>query len=310
SDVFVQNLRPGVVERLGIDYKALSQVNTRLIYASANGYGSRGQDTRKPSFDVIAQGRGGMLSVSGEPNEPPPLIQVNGAADWVGAAMLSYGIMVALFTREKSGVGQEVEVSLLGSQAAMGQLALQRTLFSGKAPGRVSRKMVRNALWNTYEGGDSRWLILAALQSQRHWPNFCKALGIESLEKDPRYATIDARGDNAPQLIATLDQMFATRPRNEWIQRLEAVDIPCGPVQDYAELARDPQLLVNDYVVDFDHPTAGPIKYVGLPVRLSQTPGKIRMGAPEFGQHTEEVLLEIGGYTWEEIAQFRADEVI
>ncbi|MDD5094436.1 MAG: CoA transferase [Dehalococcoidia bacterium] len=310
ADVFVQNLRLGVAERLNIDYATFSAINPRLIYASANGFGKNGPDREKPSFDVIAQGRGGMLSVSGDPNEPPPLVQVNGVADWVGALTLSYGIMLALFERERSGIGQEVDVSLLGSQAAMGQLALQRCLFSGKAPGRVSRRKVRNALWNNYKAGDGKWIILAALQSQRFWPDFCRVLNIGQLEKDPRFDSIDGRGDNAEKLIAILDKVFATLPRDEWIHKLEEVDIPCGPVNDYADVVADPQMAANAYLVDFEHPVAGPIKMVGMPVGLSRTPGKLRMAAPEFGQHTETVLMEWAGFSWEEIEQLRTKEVI
>jgi len=310
ADIFVQNLRPGVAERLNVSYAKLSAINPRLIYASASGFGMSGPDREKPSFDVIAQGRGGMLSVSGEPNNPPPLIQVNGAADWVGAVMLSYGIMVALFERERSGVGQEVDVSLLGSQAAMGQLALQRCLFSGKAPRKMSRAKVRNALWNTYEASDGKWVIIAALQSQRFWPDFCRVLQIQQMENDPRFNSIDNRGDNAVELITILDKVFATKPRDEWIRRLESVDIPCGPVNDYTDVIADPQVAANDYIVDFDHPSAGPIKMVGIPVGLSRTPGAIRIPAPEFGQHTEEVLLDWGGFEWEEIEQLRQKEVI
>lgn len=310
SDVFVQNFRPGVMERLKLDYKTLSQFNPGIIYASGTGWGSKGPDAKKPAFDVLAQGRGGMLSVSGEPDEPPPLIQVNGAADWVGASLLAYGIMVALFNRERHGIGQEVEVSLLGSQAFMGQLGFQRYLFSGKAPRRVSRKAVGNPFWNTYQASDSKWLIIAALQSQRFWPFLCKALGIGELENDSRFNSIESRKENSVELVGILDGVFATRPRAEWIDRLEKVDVPCAPVNDYADLANDTQMLANDYIVDFDHPTAGAVKLVGIPVRLSKTPGKLRIGAPEFGQHTEEVLLEIGEYSWEEIAELKSQEVI
>lgn len=310
SDVFVQNLRPGVVERLAVDYKTLAQINPRLIYASANGWGSRGPDARKPSFDVLAQGRGGMLSVTGEPDEPPPLIQVNGGADWVGAAVLAYGIMVALFNRERMGVGQEVEVSLLGSQAWFGQLGFQRYLFSGKAPRRVSRRALGNPVYNVYKAEDERWMVIAMLQSQRHWASFCQAIGYGALENDARFSSIEVRRDNAAELTSLLDRHFLTRPRDEWIRRLEEVDIPCARVQDYEELAHDPQMAANDYIVDFDHPTAGPVKLVGIPVRLSQTPGAIRMPAPEWGQHNMDVLTDIAGYSHEEVAQLMEQEVI
>jgi len=309
TDVFVHNQRPGVAERRKIDYNTLAKINPQLIYAYGNGFGSRGPDIGKPSFDVIAQGRGGMLSVAGEPDAPPPLVQVIGAADWISAVMLAYGIVLALFTRQRTGIGQEVEVSLLGSQAAFGQLALQRYLFSGKSPGKVSRKTVANPLWSMYQAGDGKWLIVAALQADRFWADFCKVLGIEELRDDPRFNVIATRREHAEELIAILDKVFLTKNRDEWIKAFESVDIPCGPVNDYGDLADDPQMLANDYIVNFDHPVAGPIKTVGIPVRLSKTPGSIRIGAPELGQHKEEILLEFG-FTWEEIGKLAEEGII
>ncbi|MEW6034851.1 MAG: CoA transferase, partial [Chloroflexota bacterium] len=310
ADVFVQNFRPGVVERLKIDYPTLSALNPRLVYASATGWGSKGDEVRKPAFDVLAQGRGGMLSVTGEPDEPPPLVQVNGAADWVGAIVLAYGILTALFAREKTGEGQHVDVSLLSAQAWYGQLGLQRALFSGKTPRRVSRKRLGNPMYNVYRASDDKWLVIAALQSQRFWPAFCKVLETPEIENAPRFNSIAERSKNAEELTAILDRVFLGRTRDEWLRRLESVDIPCAPVQDYGELAQDPQMIANEYIIDYVHPTAGPVKLVANPVRLSKTPWQMRMPAPEFGQHTEEVLLEVGGYSWEEIEQLRAAEVI
>ncbi len=308
-DVFVHNQRPGVVERRKIDYATLSKINPRLIYAYGNGFGSKGPDVEKPSFDIIAQGRGGALSVAGEPGQPPPLIQVIGAADWVSGVMLAYGVMMALFTRERTGIGQEVEVSLLGSQAAYGQLALQRYLFSGKSPGKVSRLTVANPLWSTYQAGDGKWLIVAALQADRFWPDFCKVLGLEKIKDDPKFNRIDTRREHAEELIAILDKTFLTKSRDEWVKSFESVDIPCGPINDYGELANDPQMLANDYIVEFDHPSAGRFKTVGIPVRLSKTPGSIRKESPELGQHKEEILLEYG-FTWDEIAKLTEQNVI
>ncbi len=310
ADVFVQNFRPGVVERLKIDYKTLSAINPRLIYASATGWGSQGPDVRKPAFDVLAQGRGGMLSVTGEPHEPPPLVQVNGAADWTGGIVLAYGILVALYAREKTGRGQHVDVSLLGAQSWYGQLGLQRALFSGKVPKRVSRKRLGNPLYNVYEASDGKWLVLAALQSQRFWAKFCAQLEIPEVENDARFLGIAERSQHAAALTEMLDQVFKTKPRDEWIRRLESIDMPCAPVQDYGELAADPQMKANGNIIEYDHPIAGPVKLVANPVRLSDTPWQMRMPAPEFGQHTEEVLMETAGLSWEELEQLRAEEVI
>ncbi|MBI2859719.1 MAG: CoA transferase [Chloroflexi bacterium] len=310
ADVFIQNFRPGVVERLKIDYNTLSEINPRLIYASATGWGSQGPDVRKPAFDVLAQGRGGLLSVTGEPDEPPPLVQVNGAADWVGGIVLAYGILTALFAREKTGRGQHVDVSLLGAQAWYGQLGLQRTLFSRKVPKRVSRTKLGNPLYNVYEASDRKWLVLAALQSQRFWAKFCEQLDVREIQNDPRFSGIGERSQNAGELTELLDKVFKTRKRDEWLKRLESIDLPCAPVQDYGELADDPQMKANANIIDYDHPVAGPVKLVANPVRLSETPWQMRMPAPEFGQHTEEVLIETAGYSWEELEQLRAEEVI
>lgn len=310
SDVLVQNLRLGVVERLKIDYGTLSALNPRLIYASANGWGIGGPDARKPAFDVLAQGRGGVLSVTGEPDEPPPLVQVNGAADWTGAIVLAYGIMVALYAREKTGRGQHVDVSLLGAQAWYGQLGLQRALFSGKVPHRVSRKRLGNPMYNVYQGSDEKWLVIAALQSQRFWPDFCRVLDAPDLENDPKFNSIAERSKNSEELTSRLDQIFSGKPRDQWLRALEEVDIPCAPVQDYGELAQDPQMIQNGNIIDFEHPTAGPVKLVANPVHMSDTPWQMRVPAPEFGQHTEEVLTEIAGYSWDEVAELRAQEVV
>jgi len=309
SDVFVTNLRPGVVERLNLDYTTLSRINPGLIYACGNGYGSKGPDVRKPSFDVIAQGRGGVLSVAGEPDIPPPLIQGNGAADWISAVLLAYGIVTALFTRERTGIGQEVEVSLLGSQVAFGQLALQRYLFSGKAPGRASRKKVPNPMWNTYQAGDGKWLVIATLQPDRFWADFCTVLGRQDLKDDPRFDVVAHRRNHGEELVGILDQVLLTRSRDEWIKAFESVDIPCGPVNDYAEVANDPQVKANGYLVDFDDPRAGPVKLVGIPVRLGKTPGSIRRPAPELGQHTNEVLREFG-FSQEDMEALQAEEAV
>ncbi|MBI2854481.1 MAG: CoA transferase [Chloroflexi bacterium] len=309
ADVFLHNLRPGVIEGWGLDYKNLSGKYPRLVYASGNGFGGQGPDTDKPSFDIIAQGRGGMLSVTGEPGQPPPLIQVIGAADWVGGVILAYGIMSALFERERSGTGQEVEVSLLGSQVAFGQLALQRFLFSGKSPGKLSRNRVANPLWNTYQASDGKWLIVAALQADRHWANFCKVLDLEHVRDDARFNCIATRREHAPEIISILDEAFRRKDCAAWIKALEAVDIPCGPVNNYQDLANDPQMAANSYILDYEHPTAGHIKMVGNPVRLSKESPGIRMGAPELGQHKEEILLE-SGFSWGEIAKLAEQDII
>ena len=303
SDVFVHNLRPGVPERLRIDYQTLSGINPRLIYASASGWGSKGPDAHKPAFDNLAQVRAGTAYVIGEEGDPPMLVKIVGLADWTGGISLLYGIMLALFNRERTGMGQEVEASLLGSQIWFGQLGLQRYLLSGHVPERLGLRRAGTP------AADGKYLSSAAA-TDKMWLNFCKALGAEELATDPRFNTNLARQQNWQELRAITEPIIASKPRAEWVRLLEKFDVPCSAVQDYAEVAKDPQVLANEYIIDFDHPVMGPVKLVGLPTKLSRTPGKIRTAAPRLGEHTEEVLSQIGGYSAQEIGELRTEGVI
>jgi len=312
SDVFVTNYREAAVRELGVDYATLSRINSRLIYAMGYGFGRHGPDCGKPALDLAAQARGGIWSISGEPDEPPPRIGA-GMADQVGGGILAYGIMLALFARERTGEGQEVNTSLLGSQAWLGSVILQHYLFYGDnmpAVSRASRKEARNPLWSVYECQDGKWVCLAMLGADPYWPDFCEVMGIKHLEKDPKFENQLIRAENAAELITILDERFASKTRDEWVKRLNERELIWAPVNDYADVIADPQMAANDYIVDFEHPAHGQVKLVGIPINLSKTPGDIRMPAPEFGQHTEEVLMEIGGYSWEDIARLREEEVI
>lgn len=316
SDVFVTNYLRATVESLGMDYQTISRRNPVIIYAVGSGFGPMGPDRNKTCLDIAAQARGGIWSISGEPDQPPVLVG-GGMADQVGAGLLAYGIVLALFARERTGMGQEVDVSLLAGQAWLGALGLQSFLFYGQvqALGRVNRASAANPLWNFYRTKDDKWLCLAMLVSDVYWSDFCRAMGIAELEHDPRFESHTAREEHAEELVSILDGRFASETREEWIRRFSEQNgllerkLIWEPFRDYAELAADPQMYDNDYIVEFSHPARGPEKWVGIPVKLSNTPGTIRNPAPELGQHTEEVLLELG-YTWEEIEKLRMEEVI
>lgn len=310
SDVFVQNLRQGVAARLGIDYKVLSRYNPKLIYASGSGYGPKGPDATKPAMDYLGLARSGFMTQVGEP-DMPPLYPMGGIADQMGAIILASGVITALLVRERFGIGQELDVSLMGSMIALEGLSLAARLILGQSFRRNYRNKAGNPLWNHYRCGDGKWLAFAMLQD-RFWAGFCKALGIAHLEKDPHFCDLDRRGENRQELIAILDRVFATKTRAEWMKTFEesGVDISYTPINDVDDLPNDPQVLANDYIVDFNHPVMGPIQVVGFPVIFGKTPGSIRREAPELGQHTEEVLIEVGGYTWEEIEKLRDGKVI
>jgi crotonobetainyl-CoA:carnitine CoA-transferase CaiB-like acyl-CoA transferase len=310
SDVFAHNFRKGVPERLGIGYEDLRPCNEKLVYAVASGYGPEGPDSGEPSFDLMGQARSGLMMAVGDPGSPP-LQVAGGVSDQVGAMVLCHGIMTALLARERFGIGQRVDTSHLGSMAWMQGLSLSAKLMSGAAHGRMTRTESWNPLWNSYECADGQWLCLAMIQADRYWADFCKVIEREDMITDERYAAMDVRGRNGSACVAELDAEFAKRPRAEWMERLRGGgDFIFTAVATVDELATDVQMIANDYVVDFDHPTYGPIQHVGLPIQLSETPGGLRLPAPQHGQHTEEILTEVLDYSWDDIGALRRKGVL
>ncbi len=310
SDVFVQNFRKGVADKLGIGYETLSERNPQLIYASASGYGPFGPDSGEPSFDYMGLARSGIMTAVGEP-DMEPLSIAGGIADQMGAIMLAYGVMAALLAREKYGMGQEVDISHLGSMTALQGLNVACKTILGKEFKRIPRAAAPSPLWNHYKCGDGKWICLAMPQQERYWADFCKVLGIEQVIDDPRFATMGDRADNAKDLIPILDAAFASQPRDAWMKALkEGGDFIYTVVNNIADLPTDEQMLANEYIVDYDHPRIGKTQLVGVPVRLSKTPGDPKGAAPEFGEHTELILTELLDYSWEDVAQLREEEVI
>jgi crotonobetainyl-CoA:carnitine CoA-transferase CaiB-like acyl-CoA transferase len=311
SDVFVQNFRQGVAARLGLDYATLRQRNEKLIYASATGYGPLGPDSGEPSFDQLGLARSGIMLAAGEP-DMPPLAIAGGIADQMGAILLAYGVLAALMARERHGVGQEVDASHLGSMMMLQGLSLGMRLMMGVAMPRMARQRAGNPLWNHYRCRDDKWIALAMLQSDRYWEDFCKALGRSELIRDERFADLRVRARNAEAIVAILDEVFGSRPRDEWMKILRESpgDFIFTVVNSVDELPDDPQVRANDYVIDFEHPQHGTIQMLGMPVRLSETPGQVRLPAPEFGQHTEELLVDLLDYSWDDISALREQRVI
>ena len=310
SDVFVQNFRKGVAARLGLGYANLKQHNPRIIYASASGYGPEGPDSGEPSFDYLGQARSGVMNTLGVEGSTPTYI-FGGIADQMGAVMLAYGVLAALFARERYGVGQEVDASHLGSMMALQGLNVVARTFTGKEFNRNTRQNAFNPLWNHYRCADGKWLALAMLQPDRYWKDFCKTVACPELTDDPKYSDMRTRGKNAPELIAILDEIFATKPRVEWMKTLKAGgDFIYTVVNTVADLPDDEQVKANEYVVEHDVPGLGRMQMLGMPVKLSETPGEPRGYAPELGEQTEMILTEMLGYSWDDIARLRDGNVI
>lgn len=307
-DVLVQNFRPGVMQRLGLDYATLSQVNPRLIYASASGFGSKGPLAQKPGLDLAGQAMGGIMAATGPVDGRPHPVGV-AIADQTGAMMLAYGIVLALFARERSGEGQEIDCSLLGTQIALQSWEITQHMTTGKLAGTGGQgHPLIQGLYQTFPTADG-YLVIGGVTPDK-WERFCVALGQEEgLMADGRFASGRLRVENRQALYAELSRLFASRPTADWIPLIESADVVCGPVRDYAGVAECEQAWANGYLDRLEHPEHGPVRVAGVPVSLSKTPGQPRSLPPELGEHTEAVLHELG-YTWEEIAQLRIDGVI
>lgn len=308
SDVFVENFRKGVAERLGLGYEDLVKHNPRIIYGSASGYGPVGPDSTKPAFALTGEARSGALWWAG-PNDGIPYAV--GIADQIAGIMLSYGVLGALFARERFGFGQKVDVSHLGSMVWARGMQNGISLLRGQEFRRQDSRDANNVLWNYYKCKDGEWLAFSMGQSDRYWPTFCRAIGKPEFIEDERFNTAEARYRNRHELVRLLDEVFATRTRAEWEALLaRAGDLIYERVQRTLDLASDPQVVLNKYIVDFDHPVLGRTKWLQTPVTYSKTPLSTRKMAPALGENTEEVLTELLGYSWDDVVQLKNEGVI
>ena len=244
----------------------------------------------------------------GEP-QTPPLPSQFGIVDQATSIMASHEVITALLMRERFGIGQEVHVSILSSALYLLYVNVMMTLAGGFEVPRHQRS-TEYPLRNYYKCADDRCFILTATNFERYWPRLCQAIGHPELEKDARFHRDEKMHDNSEQLVAIFDRIFVTRPREEWLNTFVKYDLPVAPVHSLSELADDPQIVQNDYIVDFDHPRLGKIKIPGYPIHFSKSWAKTRSAAPELGEHTEAVLTEIGGYSRKEIVRLKDEGVI
>ncbi|HEX77717.1 MAG TPA: CoA transferase [Dehalococcoidia bacterium] len=309
ADVFLTNYRLTALKKLGITYEEISQINPKIIYAHASGYGEQGPEAERGGYDYGAYwARSGLMSSLGEPDDPPPP-QRAALGDQISGLVFAGGIAVALLARERFGIGQKVADSLLANALWQGAFQAQAVLSGDPNVSRVSRKTAGNPLVNSYRCRDGKWLQLICLQPDRYWPGLCRAIDRPDLEHDPRFETMEVRNRNNVEMIRILDEVLATRPRDEWGRLFDEYGVLWAPVQDYYEVVKDPMVVANNYIVEVDHPRWGKTKWLMSPIQFSQTPASIRRVAPTLGQHNEEILLELG-YGWEEIVQFKDEGVI
>jgi crotonobetainyl-CoA:carnitine CoA-transferase CaiB-like acyl-CoA transferase len=291
-----------MIEQWGLGYEAFREHNPGIIYAQASGMGPQGPEASRPMFDIVAQALGGIMSVNGEEGRAPTPVGTF-IADQMGATMLAVAILAALVARERTGKGQCVDVSLLGSQIATQSYEITDYLLTRNLPRRAGRGHPHSGvLWNTFPAADG-YFAVAGVREDR-WPEFCHMIGAHWLIDDPRFDQHQARNENREALLRELDAVFVTQPRDHWIAVLSTLNIACGPVRTYDEVARDPQVLANGYITEMDHPTLGRVQLVNTPISFSETPSGPKGPSPELGQHTEEVLLEMG-LDWPEILRLR-----
>ena len=309
ADVFILNFRPTVVARLGLDYESVSRRNPRIIYVAASSYGTRGPIADRAGNDYTAQARSGMMWPSGSPDETPRP-NAGATADMASATLMAQAVVTALLARERFGVGQQVELSNLGAGMWMEYYASAITLLTGRPWPPVDRRRPGNPLFNHYRCGDGRWLVLGNLLPE-NWPVFCRLVGLEHLLADPRFADVDARRRHTAELTAALEEHFCTRPLHEW-EALLARDpsMTFERVQSLADLATDPQVRENGYVVDMDHPAYRRVDVQSFPIRFAHTPAVPRRPAPELGEHNLDVLVGELGYTPEQVGDLVATGVI
>jgi crotonobetainyl-CoA:carnitine CoA-transferase CaiB-like acyl-CoA transferase len=306
SDILVENFRPGTMENLGLHYEAIRQINPTIIYCSISGFGQTGPYRSRGGFDLVTQGMSGLISVTGHPSGPPTKVGVP-ISDLNAGIYAAYGILSAYVHRLKTGEGQLVDTSLL--EGAIAYTFWQSSIYfaSGEIPGPMGSAHPLNAPYQVFETKDGAISIGAATQSP--WEKLCGALGRQDLLHDPRFLTGADRARHYVELAEILQQIFLERDTAEWLSRLEAAGVPAGPIYNMAQVYQDPHVRDRDMLVELEHPVAGKVKNIGIPVKLSLTPGRIRRPAPLLGQHTDEVLVWLG-LDPAEIARLRSSGVI
>jgi formyl-CoA transferase len=290
ADILVENYRPGVMARLGLDYPSLAAVNQRLIYASISGYGQTGPHASRGGFDLIAQGRSGLMSVTGEPGRPP--VKIGVPLTDLGAGLFALAaILAALHWRSVSGRGQHIDTSLLEAGVALSVWEATE-FFSGHVPEPLGSAHRMSAPYQAFRCADGHITIGAA--NQRSFERLARLLGHDEWIVDPRFATDASRVAHRQALAAAIEAVTAERPRAEWLSRLDRSGVPCGPINTYADVFADEQVQAREMAVAVDHPTLGRMTTLGTPVKMSETPLDARRRAPLLGEHTEQVLREFG----------------
>ena len=298
ADVIVENFRPGTLDKLGLGYAQLKEQHPRLIYVSISGFGQNGPRRSEAGYDAIAQAEGGLMSITGVPDGPPVRLGV-AVADIVSGMFAFQGLLLALLARASSNRGQLVDVSLLDSVAALLTYQASRHFATGEVPTRTGNRHMTIAPYDTYETADG--VLVLAVGNDSQWRRLCVVLGLESLQADARYQTNAGRVTHYGGLRPALAEVFRTRHTDPLVDSLRREGVPCGGVRSIAEALADPQIVAREMVATVAHPLAGSVRVLGIPTKLSDTPGAVRTPPPVLGEHTAAVLESVLGLSRGEI---------
>ena len=300
ADVLIENFRPGVLDKLGFGYEQVRKANPRTVYCSISGFGQTGPYSDRPGYDVIAQGESGMMDLTGYPDGPPAKLGAS-LADVVAGLYACNGICLALLARHKTGKGQLVDVSLLDGMVSTLTYHALIYLTTGRSPQRAGTRHPSIVPYQSFQTKDG--FVNIAVTNQKQWENFCQALRFPEIARDPRFEAMKARLANYGELRPMIDRVVSQMTRAEVIAAMSEVGIPAGPINTVAEILEDPQIRARKMVEELIHPEYGPLKVLGIPIKLSETPGVVENAPPKFGEHNRAVLRALE-YAEEDITRF------
>lgn len=306
ADVFLTNLRKTTKEKMGLDYPTLARINPRIIHASVSGYGPEGDLADLGAFDPLGLARSGMMFVTG--SAQPRLLHL-GVLDQATAIAASHAMITALLTRERYGFGQEVHISLYSTAIWLSYCNMMLNNCLNVDPTTSGERQWHSPLRNVFLCQDGRWIIGTHHPEEKYWPVFCEVTGQTQLLSDPRFADDKSRQANCPELVAIFDEVFATRTRDQWMELFVPRGLMFSPIQSIPEIQNDPQALTNNYMVPFDYPFLGPVTIPGYPATFSRSSAGTTTPAPGLGQHTDDILREVG-YSELEIQALRTDGIV
>jgi CoA:oxalate CoA-transferase len=308
-DAVMENFTPGTMDRLGLGYEALRKRNPRIVYTATSGFGQTGPDRLRPALDIVVQGMGGVMSITGHPGGPPARPGLS-LGDIAGGLFTAIGVLAALRERDRSGEGQMVDVSMLDCQVAILENAFMRYFATGELPGPIGTRHPAATPFQAFPTKDG-WIVLAVSWGvENQWELFCALIGEPELISDGRFDTPHARTANHAELEPILNAALMKKTTQAWIKEFDEIGLPCGPLNNIAQAAALPQVRAREMLVEVEHPVIGRLPLANTPVKLSRTPGGIKGASPALGQHTDEVLRALLGLSDAELARLRAAGVI